>query len=186
MVALMLAMPLTQPRGTFGYNSINPGLGAVILTKLVGQPLDDYARKHLAEPLGISIPWWQHDPQGYVMGAGSLGMKPRDMARFGYLFIQRGNVDGKQIVPQQFADLSTAALVSTGTGPDSRFGAAYGMWWWHPVASGAGSDIFAALGSGGQFIYVIPSLQAPVDFMYSPMILSESSFGIVIQVFSFS
>ena len=33
------------------------------------------------------------------------------------------------------------------------------MWWWHPIASGNGSDIFAALGSGGQFLYVIPSLQ---------------------------
>jgi len=155
----ILSLPLTHPQGTFGYNSSNPGLGAVILTGLVGESLDDFARRRLAEPLGISIPWWQHDPKGFVVGAGSLGMKPRDFARFGQLFLQHGNIDGQQIIPQTWADLSTSALVSTGTGPDSRFGAAYGMWWWHPIASGNGSDIFAALGSGGQFLYVIPSLQ---------------------------
>ena len=46
----------------------------------------------------------------------------------------------------------------------SRFGRGYGLWWWHPVpgTTAPGSDIYAALGFGGQYIYVIPSADAVI------------------------
>jgi len=157
----ILAMPLTQQSGEWGYGTMGVVLGARILQDRVGMPLDEYAKQKLCDPLGIRIPWWEHDPQGYLVGGGELALKPRDMARFGYLFLQRGNVDGQQIIPAPWVDLSTGALVSVTDPADQRFGKGYGLWWWHPVqGTGPGSDVYAALGYGGQYIYVIPSQDA--------------------------
>ena len=58
----------------------------------------DFARQYLFEPLGIHEVFWQTDPQGYTDGWGDLYLKPRDTAKIGYLWLNNGAWDGKQIV----------------------------------------------------------------------------------------
>ena len=159
MLAEMMARPPSYPMGTFAYNSINPQIGEHILNQMVG-PVATFAEERLAKPLGIELVWWPHEGGNpdHIYGAGELAMKPRDMARFGQLYLNRGLIDGHQIVPANWVDGSTAALVT----PNLRFGQRYGLWWWHLAASGPTSDMYAAIGTGGQYIIVIPSADAVV------------------------
>ena len=159
MLADMMARAPSYPMGTFAYNSINTQIGEHILSEMVG-PVATFAQERLAKPLGIELVFWEHEGGNpdHIYGAGELAMKPRDMARFGQLYLNRGLIDGHQIVPANWVDGSTAALVT----PNLRFGQRYGLWWWHLAASGPTADMYAAIGTGGQYIIVIPSADAVV------------------------
>ena len=60
-----------------------------------------FAKKHLFEPLGISEVGWPSNPQGITLGYGQLFMRPHDMAKIGYLYLNNGLWDGKQIISSQ-------------------------------------------------------------------------------------
>jgi hypothetical protein len=103
----------------------------------------DYANTRLFQPLGIKV-IWPKDPQGVYYGFSEINMTPRDMAKFGYLYLNRGVWDGKQLVPADWVKESTKRQIKTGPGDD------YGYLWWCP-------DIgFRATGLGEQVISVIP------------------------------
>ena len=80
----------TKPGAAFNYDSGNPQLLSAILTRLTGQSALDYARKRLFEPLGISDVFWRSDPRGVSIGGYGLFLQPRDMAKFGYLYLRNG------------------------------------------------------------------------------------------------
>ncbi len=46
------------------------------------------------------------DDQGVPLGGSGARLTPRDMARFGYLYLKMGNWDGKQIVPEEWVERS--------------------------------------------------------------------------------
>jgi CubicO group peptidase (beta-lactamase class C family) len=150
-----------DPNTPFAYSTVNNFVGTHILSAKVGN-LADFAAQNLCAPLGIRILWWNHEAQpDFMVSGGEMGMKPRDMARFGYLYLHQGNVDGRQLVSSDWVQASTAGWVPTDSSSASQFGQLYGLWWWHPKPAGEpGSDVFAALGHGGQFIFVIPSKDA--------------------------
>ncbi len=82
---------------------------------------------------------------------------PRDMARFGWLYLNNGNLDGQQIVPAAWVD---ASISPTYIYKNPNWGAieniAYGHLWW--LGKMKSYEIFFALGYGGQFIFNIPQL----------------------------
>ena len=93
---------------------------------------------------------WPVDPQGYHYGAAFLRLPARDLAKFGYLYLNGGRWDGKQVIP---ADYVAAATSAAGSSPNYSNG--YGWLWW------VGTEIdrtFFARGYGGQLIYVVPEL----------------------------
>jgi CubicO group peptidase (beta-lactamase class C family) len=98
---------------------------------------------------------WPVDPQGYHFGAGFLRLPARDLAKFGYLYLNGGRWDGNQLIP---ADYVTAATSVSGSSPNLSMG--YGWHWW--VAVEEGHHTFSARGLGGQFIYVVPDLDLVV------------------------
>lgn len=68
----------------------------------------NYAKGRLFKPLGIyNVTIWPGDPQGNNNGGGDLHLTPHDMAKLGYLYLNKGTWGGKQVVP--------AALVSRTT-----------------------------------------------------------------------
>ena len=82
-------------------------------------------------------------------------MKPRDLAKFGYLYLKDGVWDGKRILPEGWARTSTQSIVATN---EKKFG--YGYQWWVLPGKGAGShDAYAAWGYGGQILIVVPELE---------------------------
>jgi CubicO group peptidase (beta-lactamase class C family) len=94
---------------------------------------------------------WPVDPQGYHFGGGFLRLPARDLAKFGYLYLNHGRCDGKQMVPADYVAAGTSPSAST---PNLTTG--YGWHWW--VATEGNHRTFRAQGYGGQFIYVVPDI----------------------------
>jgi CubicO group peptidase (beta-lactamase class C family) len=135
------------PDTHFCYDSPGMHLLSAILQEVTGITALDYARQVLFEPLGIQTVIWETDPQGYTHGWGDLHLLPQDAAKLGYLWLHKGVWEGQQIVPASWVSESIRAhsrLVG------NEYGYGYG-WWVSPID-------FYALGRGGQFIRVIPSL----------------------------
>ncbi len=148
-----LARPLEEDAGDgFGYSTGSSHLVSAILTEATGRTALDYAREHLAGPLGITIHSWQGSPEGYSFGGNSVRMTPRDLARLGQLYLQEGRWNGRQVVPAEWVRRSTRRHAE---GWPHRYGA-YGYLWWLPPDDPWES--FAAVGYGGQFLYVVPEL----------------------------
>jgi hypothetical protein len=122
---------------------------SAILQEATGMTELDFARQNLFEPLGISEVFWQSDPQGYTHGWGDLYLKPRDAAKIGYLWLNKGVWDGQQIVSAAWVADSVTAHSSGGMDD-------YGYGWW------VSEDSYYALGRGGQNVKVYPAYNAIV------------------------
>jgi CubicO group peptidase (beta-lactamase class C family) len=95
-IKYILDQPMSNaPGAMFNYDSGNPHLLSAILTKLTGLSAEDYAKARLFGPLGISEWKWRRDPQGISTGGNGLALKPRDMAKIGYLYLRNGQWEDK-------------------------------------------------------------------------------------------
>jgi CubicO group peptidase (beta-lactamase class C family) len=151
----MLDLPMAhEPGAHFEYCNGGSYLLAAIVQQASGTSALDFGREHLFGPLGIEEVEWPASPQGINLGWGDMRLQPRDMAKFGYLYLQHGVWDGQQVVPAWWVDASTQAQVSAGTLADD-----YGYQWW--VDAG---DYYMALGYAGQVIVVVPELEMVVVF----------------------
>jgi CubicO group peptidase (beta-lactamase class C family) len=140
---------VSEPGKYFCYDSPGMHLLSAILQKATGMTALDFARKNLFEPMGISDVIWEPDPQGYTRGWGDLHLKPRDAAKLGYLWLNKGFWDGKQIVPASWVDEAVTPLSKAGED-------GYGYGWW------VSQDSYYASGRGGQNIKIAPALNAIV------------------------
>lgn len=149
-VTHVLEKPLAMTPGTgFSYSTGDSHLVAVALAKAVGGNALDFAQKHLFDPLGARLTAWKTDPQGYSHGGTDMYLTPRDMAKFGQLYLNKGRYNGKQIVPATWVETSTTTQVTLP-------GSDYGYYWWkHQFEAHEG---FAAHGYAGQLIMVVPTL----------------------------
>ncbi len=135
-----------EPGKQFVYCSPAIHLLSPILEKATGMPALDFARRYLFEPLGISDVMWLTDPQGHNRGSEGIYLHPQDMAKLGYLWLNGGAWDGKQIVSRAWMD--DAVKPHLAAGDDDAYG--YGFW-----IDPEGGD-FDAIGRGGQRIAVSP------------------------------
>lgn len=100
----ILERPAVRPPGqTFNYSSGNSHLVSTLIARRAGMSTQDFARRHLFDPLGIGAVTWRADPQGVAIGGWGLYMTTRDMARLGQLYLQRGEWEGRQVVPRDWA-----------------------------------------------------------------------------------
>ena len=89
----MLNLPMVAEPGTvFTYCSGCTNLLSAVLQEAVGKTARDFGQEALFQPLGISDLAWETDPSGKSIGGWGLFLVPRDMAKLGYLFLNRGAV----------------------------------------------------------------------------------------------
>lgn len=138
-----------EPGTNFCYDSPGMHILSAIIQQATGMTELEYAQQNLFTPLGITEVHWEADPQGYSHGWGDLFLKPPDAAKLGFLFLNQGNWNGKQIVPSEWVQDSTKAISKTPS--DS-----YGYGWW------VSDDSYYAFGRGGQTIKVYPQYNAIV------------------------
>ena len=126
-VRYVLEQPVVAPAGTkFAYSSgISIALGKII-AKVSGKPADKFAEQHLFEPLGISDFYWSKYPGEIVQTGGGLFLRPRDMAKIGYLYLNGGRWEGKQIVSAQMGPGINEG--ARGCVPDTAGGAGRRIW----------------------------------------------------------
>jgi CubicO group peptidase (beta-lactamase class C family) len=148
-----LNRPLERSPGSgMEYSTGNSHLLSAILTRATGKSTWQFAQDSLARPLGFSLAQWPRDPQGIYFGGNDMLLTPRQMMAFGELYLNRGRVNGAQVVP--------AGWVETSFVPRTRSnwsGELYGYGWW--IRDMAGAPTYYAWGFGGQFIFVIPRWQ---------------------------
>ncbi len=138
-----------EPGEQFVYCSPAIHLLSPILQQATGMTTLDFARQYLFEPLGFGEVMWPRDPQGYYDGWADVSLHPHDMAKLGFLFLHKGQWDGKQIVSRHWVEVATQVQVATTAEDVDPYG--YG-WWMVPDIEG----VYRADGRGGQYIFVLP------------------------------
>nr|WP_253075577.1 MULTISPECIES: beta-lactamase family protein [unclassified Bradyrhizobium] len=108
-------------------------------------------------PLDIANFDWKADAEGHLIGASTLSLSARDMAKLGLLYLQHGRWGHDQLVSSEYVADSTSRHNDGG----APVGAAYGYLWWVTHTS-TGLDAFFAAGNGSQIIYVLPKLDLVV------------------------
>jgi CubicO group peptidase (beta-lactamase class C family) len=145
----------SNPGRVFHYNDAAVHLLSGILTRTTHMTAKEFGNKFLFQPLGIPLPTWVTDPQGNNVGGDGLWLKPRDMAKLGYLYLNQGFWDGQQLVPAEWVRVSTQKHTRADILNDD-----YGYLWW--VTTVEGHAAYYAAGFGGQFIYVVPDFDLVV------------------------
>jgi len=123
-----------------------------IINKSVPEGLEKYAARKLFEPLGITKYEWQYTPQRVANTAGGLRMNALDFAKYGQLYKDGGQWNGKQIVPQNWVKQSFSKHIAL---PD-RENEFYGYLFWNKTFAAGGKqfETFYATGNGGNKIFV--------------------------------
>ena len=153
---------LTQPGMMFHYNSGVTNVLAQIIYSKSGKNLLQFATEYLFQPLGIEQYEWQRLSGNYYFASGGLSLRPRDMAKIGFLFLNGGKWNGIQILSQEWIDASMQNYIN----PNLGFADGYGYQWWLKTVQSGENEIkylFAA-GYGEQLMFVVPALDLIVIF----------------------
>ena len=156
-VAAFLAEKLVLPPGSrFDYSSPCSYMLAAIVQRLTGEPLDDYLRPRLLEPLGIAVRPWLKSEEGVNNGGWGLHLTTRELARFGQLYLQRGIWEGCRILPGAWVSEATSKCVELwGNAGAPDWSAGYGYQFWQGRHGSHRAD-----GLLGQFCLLLPRLDA--------------------------
>ncbi len=156
-IQFILDKPVESPPDTrFSYCSINFHLLAGIIKNKTGLSPGEFSRRYLFSPLGIREVIWPSDPAGINFGWGDLHLLPADMAKIGYLCLNKGLWGSTRIVSENWISESTQAHVTIDSDEAYGFG-----WWIRPWPS---PGIYEALGRGGQRIVVWPGRNMVIVF----------------------
>ena len=149
-VAFTLAQRMdAAPGEKWAYNSGGSQLMSAIVARATGSRLDRYAEEFLFGPLGITDYHWKMTPAGLPDALGGLYLEALDLAKIGYLYLQRGLWEGERILPEGWVEEATRRHVE-------RPG--YGYQWWRPDPDGI--EVWAGQGFGGQYLLVLPDYDA--------------------------
>jgi len=143
--------PGWEPGTKFFYASMDTHVLGMVLRSASGKSLPYLLEKHVwSEIQPEANGYWLTDGQGTAFALGGLNVRTRDYARFGRLFLNNGNWNGKQIIPENWVKASTTYDgVHVTPGPET-FG--YGYQWW--LAPNARPGEYFAVGVYGQYIYI--------------------------------
>jgi CubicO group peptidase (beta-lactamase class C family) len=159
----VLDLPMVEEPGQkFEYCNGASYLLSAIVQETTGLSARAFAQEVLFGPLGIEDLRWFSSPQGVTIGWSDLHLRPRDMAKIGYLYLRGGQWDGEQLVSSAWVEASSRKHIPA-TLQDG-----YGYQWWV-----RDDGIYMALGYEGQFIYVVPDKDMVVVFASA---LPESDF----------
>ena len=167
---LLSDLTIVEPPGqSFHYNNFNTELLGMILERTTRHPPSQYLQEKIWKPIGMEYPaTWSIDSErdGFEVTPILLNARAIDLARFGRLYLDNGNWDGRQIVPKDWV------VESTAKDPDdhrpwetfSRWqdkGGYYKYFWWGVSRSDA-DYYYMGIGTYGQFIFVSPKTRVVI------------------------
>ncbi|HYD21185.1 MAG TPA: serine hydrolase [Flavipsychrobacter sp.] len=180
-VAFTLQLPHSSPGKEFSYNTGSYMLFAPIIKNTTGMQADEFAKTHLFESLGINNYQWDKQSEFWTKTKGDelkgardpgtikysdtfaaftntgsgLHMLPRDMAKIGQLYLDKGKWNGKQIVSEAWVNKAIQGHYDN---------TAYGYGWrlMSYEINGKQYPAYFASGFGQQSIIVIPDMQMVV------------------------
>lgn len=122
----LLKIKIAEPPGRFKYQSVNTQFLGWILERATGKKLSEYLEEKLWQPLGTEHhATWNVDSKKRKRELASAGLNaiPRDFARLGQLYLNKGNWQGKQLVQETW--VQTIASIDTMT----KYGGYKNQWW---------------------------------------------------------
>ena len=154
----VLEQPMVAvPGEDWHYNNGAAELVGAVLQRATGLPLDQFAKRVLFDPLAIEDWEWGKMANGDAGASWGLRLRPRDLAKIGQLVLNRGVWRGRQVVSSDWIREMIAPHVVR---PHVR----YGYFWWldRRVVDGRDFEVVSAIGWGGQYLDVVPSLDLAV------------------------
>ena len=145
--------------GTYNkYVSMDTHVLGMILARATGKSLTEYLQEKIWNPIGAEFnAYWIVDGEGMEMALGGLNACLRDFAKIGRLYLNKGNWEGKQIVPEAWFESSISSIeehLQPASENSSDSGIGYGYQWW--ILDGDEGE-FLAMGVFNQYIYVNPN-----------------------------
>jgi CubicO group peptidase (beta-lactamase class C family) len=178
-IACVLEKPLLHEAGsTFTYSGGNMILLGEIIENASGMDIEAFSWKYLFGSLEIDEPPWSWINEDVVYAGGDQYLAPREMLKFGILYLNNGVWNQERILSRDWIEMSSHpyqgpdsqwwnSFLKTIPPGDSTWGRrGYGYTWWiHELRSnGIKVPVYFALGFGGQRIYLLPDQEAVVVF----------------------
>lgn len=156
-IEFAINQPMVADPGTrMLYSTGSTHLLSAIISKASGMDTKQFAQQHLTSALGFSMSYWSQDPQGVYFGGNDMEMTPRQMLKFGLLYLNDGKYRDQQIIPEHWIEQSHQPHAVSPRGQGRHYG--YG-WWLRDLA---GMQVPVAWGYGGQLIFVVKELDLVV------------------------
>ncbi|MFC1553328.1 serine hydrolase domain-containing protein [candidate division KSB1 bacterium] len=161
-IQYLLGRPVERAPGMeFHYNSGDTNiLGEIVRRSTSSDNLSDFAETYLFEPLGIEYNYWQSHPlaEYLTFASGGLFLRPRDMAKFGQLYLNEGVWNGRQVISSSWVDASIKQSIPLISNSTYYYGYGYQWWLGQFTYDYRKVNFYLAYGWGGQCIFVIPEL----------------------------
>jgi CubicO group peptidase (beta-lactamase class C family) len=145
-----------NPGKEFRYSTAGTHLLSAALTKSSGISALQLLNNKLLTPMGIDIDYWETDPQGVYFGGNNMQFTTRNMAVLGLLYMKKGKLNSRQIVPEKWIERSledySGGIGDWGVLSDIGYGY---LWWLGTIMN---YNTFLAIGHGGQFVLCVPEL----------------------------
>jgi CubicO group peptidase (beta-lactamase class C family) len=157
-VEAFLSLGVEHKPGThFVYNSAATFMLSAIIQKVTGETLQEYLTPRLFEPLGITNPKWDLNPDGINVGGWGLNIRTKDIASFGQLYLQKGLWNGERLISEAWVEEATSLQTSNGSNPNVDWDQGYGYQFWQ-----CRHGIYRGDGAFGQYCIVMPEQEVVV------------------------
>jgi CubicO group peptidase (beta-lactamase class C family) len=159
-VRAFLALPVEHEPGThFAYNSGASFMLSAIVQELTGKRVSGYLKPRLFDKIGIEGAAWDRHPCGIDFGGWGLNLRLEDIARFGQLYLRRGDWKGEQVLPSSWVDEASSKhsdnVDPAKPNPESDWQQGYGYQFWR-----CRHGFYRGDGAFGQLCVVMPELDA--------------------------
>ncbi len=161
----LLDLPMTSdPGSSFTYNTAATSAIGQAVQNAVGMPLADFANMNLFFPMQINDARWALTPTGLPVGGSGLFLKTRDLVKFGQLYLNNGDWQGQQLISADWIADTVVRRVDISSW--ATYSEAYGFQWWLDDLNFQGQlvETWITAGYGGQYMFVIPSVDLVVAF----------------------
>ena len=146
---------VASPGEEYSYNTGISHVLSSIIKKTTGVRADSLALEYLFNPLGIDNYYWPFDAHNVAFGGNGIRLTPRDLAKFGYLYLKNGIWDNNRIISENWVTSSQQKHIARKYIPDYY----YGYHWWV-----SGKNYYAAVGFAGQWLIIVPEHNLVVVF----------------------
>lgn len=155
--------PITSETQTYLYGNFNPMLVMTVIDAVVPGTAEDFIKTELLDKLGITNYEWSTHVSGLPQAGWMASLTSRDMLKLGNLVLNKGKLNGKQLISAEYLDMATSGIVRPAIDwmPKNYL---YGYFWYYtPVTVGNKSyDMTLAWGGGGQRVIVVAALDLTI------------------------
>ena len=153
---------INDPGSQFAYSNLGSHILGVIVARACHTDLSSYAQQYLFTPMKAQVGNWYRDSDNYYFGSMGISLRARDMAKFGWLYLHRGQYHGIRILPIAWVNDSLKRYsnhIRFTESDKSEVGSyfrdiGYGYQWWSAKAGNQLVDF--AWGHGGNLIVLLP------------------------------